>query len=138
VAVDEILIRTVRSWNVPEYALPERHDGLSVERARDDRQALDRRRCSRETHLVAGRGDRSREIEVALHEAELLILECPDQHGHAVAPDVDVCRVVLAHQAADRLDEPRGGSEGLGPKACIRTLGQDAPSLGAIRGIELV
>jgi hypothetical protein len=84
VRIDQILVWTVRPSVVAEHPLPERHDPASVGRARDDREALDCRWLGGEPELAGRRRDRSCEVEVALHEAEVATFERPNQNGHAI------------------------------------------------------
>jgi hypothetical protein len=81
--------------------------------------------------------DRSRQVEVGLHETEVATLECPDKHGHPVAPDVDVRRVAVGHEPADVVAEPRRQRERVGGEERLSALGQHAPCLGARRRVEL-
>ena len=69
VRIDQIFVWTVRPSIVAEHALPERHDPAPVGRARDDREALDRRWVGGEPHLAASYRDRLCLVEVALQEA---------------------------------------------------------------------
>jgi hypothetical protein len=71
-------------------------------------------------------------------QAVVVVGLCKQADGHAVVAHVDVRALVVdARQLADRLHEPSGGRERVGPEVRARTVADHAPILDAIRLVEL-
>src|SRR5919204_1113004 len=139
VRIDEVFVGAVATRLIPEHGAPERHHLGGNGRARDDEQALKRRRVGGETKRPGDCGDLAGELDVTPGHPGVVVADREHANGHTVMPHVNVGALFLdARQLADRLHEPGACCERTAPEVRARAVAEHAPILDAFRLTELL
>ena len=137
--IDEVLGGTVAARLVPQRGAPERHHRGGRRRARNDEDALHRRRVGRQPQPSGGRRDPASHLDIAPAHPVVVVGVCDQAHSHPVVPKVNVGLVVLnAEELADRLHEPCACFERSRPEVRARTVADDPPTLDPLGFEELL